>query len=132
FKDILRLAEKADNLLVNTHVTFRWRHGLFPAFDHDQMLALDADLYFTLVDNVDAIHERLIREHSVPHTLKDILVWREEEVMATEVLSRSIRGHGCFYVVARGIERDTAESVYRLMFEPQRRKVYPSFPMTHV
>ncbi|MGQ9649361.1 MAG: AAA family ATPase [Phycisphaerae bacterium] len=132
FKDILRLAEKADNLLVNTHATFRWRHGLFPAFDHDQMVELDADLYVTLVDNVDAIHERLTREHEVAHTLKDILVWREEEVLATEVMASMIRGHGRFFVVARGIERDTAEGVYRLMFEPYRRKVYPSFPMTHV
>ncbi|HQA44580.1 MAG TPA: hypothetical protein PK579_08495, partial [Phycisphaerae bacterium] len=37
-----------------------------------------------------------------------------------------------FYVIARGVERDTAGSVYRLMFEPQRKRVYPSFPMTHV
>lgn len=132
FKDILRLAEKADSLLVNTHATFRWRHGLFPAFDHDQMVELDADLYITLVDNLDAVHERLTREHEVAHTLKDILVWREEEVLATEVMANIIRGHGRFFVVARGIERDTAESVYRLMFEPHRRKVYPSFPMTHV
>lgn len=132
FKDILRIAEKAPNLLVNTHATFRWRHGLFPAFDHDQMVELNADLYFTLVDNVDAVHERLTREHELAHTLKDILVWREEEILATEVLARIIRGHGCYYVIARGVERDTAESVYRLIFEPQRRKVYPSFPMTHV
>ncbi|NLX12422.1 MAG: AAA family ATPase [Phycisphaerales bacterium] len=132
FKDILRTAEQTENLLVNTHATFRWKHGLFPAFDHDQMTALDADLYITLVDNVDAIHERLIREHDVPHTLKDILVWREEEILATEVMSRIIRGHGCFFVVSRGVERDTALSVYRLLFERNRRKVYPSFPMTHV
>ncbi|HOA73777.1 MAG TPA: AAA family ATPase [Phycisphaerae bacterium] len=132
FKDILRLAEKAPNLLVNTHATFRWRHGLFPAFDHDQLVELNADLYFTLVDNVDAVHERLTREHEVDHTLKDILVWREEEILATEVMARIIRGHGSYYVIARGIERDTAESVYRLMFESHRRKVYPSFPMTHV
>ncbi len=132
FKDILRIADKAPNLLVNTHATFRWRHGLFPAFDHDQMVELNADLYFTLVDNVDAVHERLTRDHEVAHTLKDILVWREEEILATEVMARIIRGHGSYYVIARGIERDTAESVYRLMFEPERRKVYPSFPMTHV
>jgi len=30
------------------------------------------------------------------------------------------------------VEHETAESMYRLMFEPGRRKVYPSFPMTHV
>jgi adenylate kinase len=132
FKDILRVAEKAKNILVNTHVTFRWKHGLFPAFDHDQMMELDADLYFTLVDNVDAVHERLTREHELPHTLKDILVWREEEILAADVLSRIIRGHGSFYVISRGIEKDTAETVYRMMFEPHRAKVYPSFPMTHV
>ncbi len=132
FKDILRISEKAPNVLVNTHATFRWRHGLFPAFDHDQMVELNADLYFTLVDNVDAVHERLSREHELSHTLKDILVWREEEILATEVMARIIRGHGSYYVMARGFERDTAESVYRLMFEGHRRKVYPSFPMTHV
>lgn len=132
FKDILRVAEKADNLLVNTHATFRWKHGLFPALDHDQMEALDADFNLTLVDNVDAVHERLTRDHDITHSLKDILVWREEEILATEIMSSIIRGHGSFYVISRGKEQETAESVYRLMFEPHRRKVYPSFPMTHV
>ncbi|HOW71561.1 MAG TPA: AAA family ATPase [Phycisphaerae bacterium] len=132
FKDILRIAEKADHVLVNTHATFRWKHGLFPAFDHDQIMALDVDLFMTLVDNVDAVHERLTREHDLRHSLKDILVWREEEVLATEVISTIIRGHGRFFIVARGVEHDMAECVYRLMFEPRRKKVYPSFPMSHV
>jgi len=133
FKDILRRAQRADNLIVNTHATFRWRHGLFPAFDHDQMLQLDPDLFITLVDNVDAVHERLNREHDIAHTLKDVLVWREEEILATEVLATIVRGWGHFYVLARGqAEQRAAETFYRLMFEPHRKKVYPSFPMTHV
>jgi len=132
FKDILADVDRHETVIVNTHAAFRWKHGLFPAFDHDQMLALDADLYVTLVDNVDAIHQRLARDHDVPHTLKDILVWREEEILATEILASAIRGHGCFYVIARGIEENTVESLYRLIFKPQTRKVYPSFPMTHV
>jgi adenylate kinase len=132
FKDILAEVDRYKTVIVNTHASFRWKHGLFPAFDHDQMLALDADLYITLVDNVDAIHERLTREHDVPHTLKDILVWREEEILATEVLASAVRGHGCFYVFAHGIEDNTLESLYRLIFRPETRKVYPSFPMTHV
>lgn len=132
FKDILRIAEKAENVLINTHATFRWKHGLFPAFDHDQLLAFDADVYFTLVDNVDAVHERLTREHDVSHTLKDIMVWREEEVIVTEVIAQIVRGPGRFYLIARGVERDTATSVQRLMFESHRKRVYPSFPMTHV
>lgn len=132
FKDILHIARRSRYLLVNTHATFRWKHGLFPAFDHDQMSQLDADLYVTLVDNVDAVHARLQRDHAIGHRLKDLLVWREEEMLATEVLARAIRGHGCFYVLARGQEARTAESLYRLIFQPHRKKVYPSFPMSYV
>ncbi len=132
FKDVLALARQPEHLLVNTHATFRWRHGLFPAFDHDQLQALDADLYVTLVDSVDAIHERLTREHVIRHHLKDLLVWREEEILATEVVAKMIRGHGCFYILNRGNSETAALMLYRLMFEPHRKRVYPSFPMTHV
>ncbi|HEY3244153.1 MAG TPA: hypothetical protein VGM03_12475 [Phycisphaerae bacterium] len=132
FKDILAAAERVENLIVNTHATFRWKHGLFHAFDFDQMAQLNADLYVTLVDNVDAVHERLDRDHDVRHTLKDILVWREEEIFGTEMIAAALRGYGHSHILARGTERDTVMSLYRLMFEPQRKRVYPSFPMTHV
>lgn len=132
FKDILAEVDQHPTVIVNTHASFRWKHGLFPAFDHDQMLALDADVYITLVDNVDAVHERLTRDFDLPHNLKDILVWREEEILATEVLASAVRGHGCFYVFARGLGDGPVESLYRLIFKPQTKRVYPSFPMTHV
>ncbi len=132
FKDILNTAEQSENLIVNTHATFRWKHGLFLAYDYDQMVKLDADLYIILVDNVDSVHERLDLEHDISHTLKDILVWREEEIVVTESMAAAIRGYGCCYIFARGVERDMGEMLYRLMFEPQRKRVYPSFPMTHV
>lgn len=131
-KDVITSVDGPETMIVNTHAVFRWKHGLFPAFDHDQMAALDADLYITLVDNVDAVHERLMRDHDIRHTLKDIMVWREEEMLATEILANSIRGHGSFYVFARGIEDNTLESLYRLIFKPDTKRVYPSFPMTHV
>lgn len=132
FKEVLADVDRHEVSIVNTHAAFRWKHGLFPAFDYDHMSALDADLYVTLVDNVDAVHERMTREHDVTHTLKDILVWREEEILATEILATAIRGHGAFYIVARGIEDSTVESLYRLIFKPDMKRVYPSFPMTHV
>lgn len=132
FKDILAEAARGTHVIVNTHATFRWKHGLFHAYDHVQMQELDADLYVTLVDNVDAVHERLEREHEIRHSLKDILVWREEEMVVTEAMAEAVAGYGRAYVVSRSNTRLTAQSVYRLMFEPQRKRVYPSFPMTHV
>lgn len=132
FKDVLAELDGQETVIVNTHASFRWKHGLFVAFDHDQMLKLDADLYIALVDNVDAVHERLTREHDVSHSLKDIMVWREEEILATEILAHAIGRHGSYYVLARGQNEATAESLVRLMFETHRKRIYPSFPMSHV
>jgi len=132
FKDILATCRTNTHVLVNTHATFRWRHGLFYAFDHDQMTQLNADLYITLVDNIDRVHFRLLRDGHIDHTLKDLMVWREEEILAAELVSQIIRGHGRFYILARGQDDSTAETVYRLMFCDYIKKAYLSFPMSHV
>jgi len=137
FKDILALAERSENLIVNTHATFRWKHGLFPAFDFDQLVQFNADMYICLIDNVDAVHSRLLRDHQLDHSLKDLLVWREEEILATEMMMM-----GCnlkrtapmakFYLVALGHNHNTATSMSRLLLHPEIPRVYLSFPMTHV
>src|ERR1700690_2221457 len=73
FKEILSIAKKHEHIVVNTHATFRWRHGLFSAFDFDQIKQLEPDTYVTLVDNVETVHQRLLRDHELDHSLKDIL-----------------------------------------------------------
>jgi hypothetical protein len=85
-----------------------------------------------MLDNVESVHERLVRDHDIDHTLKDIMVWREEELLATEILANITRGYGHFYMISRGRDIPTTQTIYRLMFEPQRKKVYLSFPMSHV
>ena len=132
FKEILRTTERHKHVVVNTHATFRWKHGLFAAFDFDQIKAFKADLYVTLLDNVDAVHQRLLRDHDIDHTLKDIMVWREEELLATEILANVLKGHGHFFMAGRGRHEFTTQSIYRLLFEPRRKKSYLSFPMSHV
>ena len=132
FKEILSLAEKHEHIIVNTHATFRWRHGLFAAFDFDQIKAFNADTYITLLDNAESVHQRLMRDHDIDHSLKDIMVWREEELLATEILANILRGYGNFYMISRGRSVPTTETIYKLMFENKRKKVYLSFPMSHV
>ena len=159
FKDILNFAQQDRHLIVNTHATFRWRHGLFPAFDFDHIAQLNADMYVCLIDNIDSVHARLTRDHQIDHSLKDMLVWREEEIFATKMMMR-----GCswrnrqnstradptlfgqvadeqhwpqFHIMAIGQNlpdgnSDTAEMFYRLMMCPNMPKAYLSFPMTHV
>jgi len=132
FKDIIVKAQQAPNLIVNTHATFRWRHGLFPAVDFDQMRRLGADMYICLIDSVMALHTRLVAEHSVEHSLKDLIVWREEEIIGTEMLYKGIDENTPFYCLARGTEDETIETFYRLLFDDKDKKVYLSFPMTAV
>ncbi|MBE0536835.1 MAG: AAA family ATPase [Phycisphaerae bacterium] len=131
-KDIIARSRTVEHLIVNTHATFRWRHGLFPAFDFDQIRQLAADMYVCMVDGVEALHVRLTEEHPIRHSLKDLLVWREEELLATEMMQRGTNEAAPFYCVARGVESPTTETFYRLAFEPHRKKAYLSFPMTHV
>src|SRR3954465_936069 len=132
FKEILRETEKHEHVLINTHATFRWRHGLFAAFDYDQIKAFNADVYLTLLDNAESVHQRLMRDHDIDHTLKDIMVWREEELLATEMLANILKGYGHFFMISRGRNIPTTQTIHRLMFEKDKKKVYPSFPMSHV
>ena len=39
-----------------------------------------------LVDGVVALHRRLLEDHHVEHSLKDLIVWREEEALATQMV----------------------------------------------
>jgi adenylate kinase len=132
FKEILRAADEHEHVLINTHATFRWRHGLFAAFDFDQIKTFNADLYITMLDNAENVHQRLLRDHDLDHTLKDIMVWREEELLATEIIANITRGYGHFFMISRGRNIPTTKTIYQLMFERGKRKVYISFPMSHV
>jgi adenylate kinase len=131
FKDILADSRELDNMVVNTHATFRWRHGLFSAFDYDQIEQLKPDLFICLVDNIEVVNHRLHAEHDIDATLKDCMVWREEEILATELMSRAIPGSR-FYILSRGRHAMTTRTLFRLVCRPGMRKVYPSFPMSHV
>ncbi|MBX3386408.1 MAG: AAA family ATPase [Phycisphaeraceae bacterium] len=131
FKDVMSEARDQPNILVNTHATFRWRHGLFSAFDFDQIQALQPDLFVCLVDNIEVVHHRLHRDFDIDASLKDCMVWREEEILATEILSQAVPGSK-FYIVSRGRHAPTVKTLFRLVCRPQMRKVYPSFPMSHV
>ena len=131
FKDVIAQARDFDHCIVNTHGTFRWRHGLFSAFDFDQISSYKPDLFICLVDNIEVVHDRLHAEHDVDATLKDCMVWREEEILATELMSQAIPGSK-FYIVSRGRMGDTHRTMFRLLCRPEMRTVYPSFPMSHV
>ena len=134
-KDVISATTPAadhPNVIVNTHATFRWRHGLFSAFDFDQLQMLRPEMFICLVDNIEVVHHRLHQEHEIDATLKDCMVWREEEILATELMAQALGCGQNFYILSRGRQKDTVETALRLVTRPEMRKVYPSFPMSHV
>ena len=130
FNTVIADSAEQRDILVNTHATFRWRHGLFSAFDFDQTRRLKADLFVCLVDNIEVVHRRLHDEHEIDAKLKDCMVWREEEIIATELMAQAVGGR--FFIVARGRHHENITTLRRLILEPDAKKVYPSFPMSHV
>ena len=131
FKDVIGASAGERNAIVNTHATFRWRHGLFSAFDYDQIQKFEPDMFIVLVDNIEVVHQRLHGEHEVDATLKDCMVWREEEILATELMAKAVP-NSQFYIVSRGRHIETTRTMFRLVCRPDMKKVYPSFPMSHV
>jgi hypothetical protein len=85
-----------------------------------------------MLDNVEMVHHRLHTEHDIDATLKDCMVWREEEIIVTELLAHAMGCHENFYILSRGRQEETLETCLRLITRPDMKKVYPSFPMSHV
>jgi len=127
FEEILKEAEKVENCIISTHGCFRWKNYLMPAFDVHYLNELRPDLYITIIDSVLNVSKRL-EESPVWKgrlSLKDILIWRDEEIFVTKMMASYQRKP--HYVVAVG---QPSNSIHNLMFRPELPKVYLSFPIT--
>jgi adenylate kinase len=119
-----------DNFIINSHATFRWPNCLFLGVAAEEIQHIAPDLCITLIDDVHRIRLSLsLREQKPEHlTLKDIMVWREEEIAVADIVSSFIPG--CEnYVVAM---QNGPELVYKLVCESHLPKVYLSYPISMV
>jgi nucleoside 2-deoxyribosyltransferase len=60
-------------------------------------------------------------------SLKDILIWREEEMITTEMIA--LAQSKPYFVVPR---KNPIDTIYKLMFQDHLKKAYLSFPITKV
>ena len=131
-KDLIHYCEAhpKENVLINTHSCFRWERGLFHTFDFDLLARLNPDMYIVLIDDVDAIYSRLA-EREDPHifdfSLKDIMIWREEEVITTEMVA--LAQSKLHFIIPR---KNPIDTIFKIMFRDDLKKSYVSFPITKV
>ncbi|RLE63816.1 MAG: hypothetical protein DRJ38_06650 [Thermoprotei archaeon] len=141
FEEILkeksRLGKRKD-LIISTHTCFRWKKHLVPAFNFYYLNRLNPDLYITVIDNIHKVKARLEKR---PHwrgrlSIKDLLIWRDEEVFITEMLAQY--QNKPYYIIARD---EGPELLYDIIYRVEKRrkkgetpalKAYLSYPITHV
>lgn len=129
FEQIMREVGNYENIIVSTHACFRWKKHVFQAFDFHYLNELSPDVFITVLDSALSIKTRL--ESSVQWrgrlTLKDILVWRDEETLLTKSIADYRRKP--FYMIPFA---SPPETLYNLIFKPNSKKVYLSYPITHI
>ncbi|MBO3840146.1 MAG: AAA family ATPase [Candidatus Brockarchaeota archaeon] len=129
FEQIIRESENHENIMISTHACFRWKKHVFQAFDFHYLNELSPDMFVTISDSVLSIKNRL--EHSSQWrgrlTLKDILVWRDEEILLTKSIA-DYRGKP-FYIIPSS---SPSETLFNLAFNPRSKKAYLSYPITHL
>ena len=138
FKDIISTTTPvADhpNVLVNTHATFRWRHGLFSAFDFDQMRKRSS----RTCSSAWWTTSRWSTTASTPSTTstpRSRTAWSGARRRSSprRCWPRRWAATSDFYILSRGRHEPTPtlETCLRLLTRKDMRKVYPSFPMSHV
>jgi adenylate kinase len=83
-------------------------------------------MFISLIDDVHTVYARLKYSRSKVHySLKDIMVWREEEMIISDILASM---HNCpHYVLSINYGPDI---IYKLMFGKKLKKIYTSFPIS--
>jgi adenylate kinase len=122
------------NVVVATHLVYYRKKSFYHKMDWDAFRDFSPDLIVTLIDDVTTVSSR-IRERTQSDdyvrstTLKDVMVWRETEIMLAQTLASNLFPDRPipFFVVA---VNHKPQILYQLMFETVKKKAYASFPIT--
>ncbi len=142
FEDILKEVENVRStggvVGISTHVCFRWKKHLMQAFNFHYVNALNPDVYINVIDNAHNVYLNLLHDRvwSGRLTLKEVLIWRDEEAFITRMLAEYQRKP--FYLFPR---REDPAMLEKILFNVEKTrksggkplpKAYLSYPITHV
>lgn len=130
FERILGEIGKDDVVIIDSHATFLWKGVFFNAFDWEYITRLQPDLFVTIIDCSNDIAKRLDSSRQWKDQgmgTKDVLLWQNVEVNNTSGLAEQSRKP--FYAIPA---RQSANTLYRLIFHPEMKPVYLSYPMTNL
>jgi adenylate kinase len=129
FEQIIRESKEVEDVVISTHACFRWKKHLIQAFDFHYLDQIQPDVYVTIIDTITSVRARLdgMSQWKGQMSMKDILVWRDEEVLVTKSIADFQRRP--FFVVPQA---EPPETLFNLLYRPDAPKAYLSYPITHV
>jgi adenylate kinase len=116
--------------LVDLHLSFRWYAYLTLGFQPHILEEFKPQVrsFINIVEDLPKVQERLGHTSWGKREILELLVWRDEELFLTDLFA-DVCGRVDRFAVARG---EPASLVERLIWHPELRRVYLSFPITNI
>lgn len=132
FQRILYEVESAPDILhlIDLHLSFRWNTYLTKGLEPYilQKYIPKVRCFVNIIENLAEIQERLRHTTWGQREILELLIWRDEELLLTDMFA-GICGRVPSIAVAKG---EPASVIENLIWHPERKTVYLSFPMTAI
>jgi adenylate kinase len=120
--------------VLNAHAVFKTDSGLVPATGASLISKFAPEVVIVMIDDFHYVHRRLQQTPYADLSLREILEWRDQEIVAARVIAQELFGAGGdlqsrFFLLARGHH---PRVLLRLLYERDKRlRIYASFAMTN-
>ena len=116
--------------LVDLHLSFRWRAYLMKGFEPHVLgnFAPHVRCFICIIEDLSKIHERLEQTTWGDRQILELLIWRDEELFLTDLFANACGRVSCYAVAAS----EPPEIIKNIIWHPEIKKVYLSFPITAI
>ena len=116
--------------IVDTHLSFRWY--VYPTKGIEPTVLRDFEPYvrcfINIIEDITKIQERLKETSWGERHTRELLIWREQELFLSDLLVEMC-GRVSNYGIAAA---EPPTEIERIIWHPETRRVYLSFPITNI
>lgn len=118
--------DRYNRIVIDAHCKFFWNNQYKTSLRKHMLEGINPDMFVTIIDKPSAVRDRQLQTEQgriQNHNLKDMLLWMQDEVIATEALASVYKAP--HYIFSSKQSTDSVESLLQNEF-----LIYSSFPMT--
>lgn len=116
--------------LIDMHLSFRWRAFLTKGIDVHALEPFRPKVrcFVNLIQDLSQLQERLQPTGWGDRQILELLVWRDEELFLSTLYADMLDRSSCFVLPVA----EPPEMLERIIWHPEVRRVYLSFPITAI